>query len=93
MGDKAQLLAVLLIHLCLAVSADYEFYVSVDGSDLWDGSAEANVDGSDVGPWKTLNHAVNEIRKAREHSTHGVRNNIIFFNTPSASPNILPSVI
>ena len=86
MGAKSQLVALLLIHLCLAVNADLEFYVSVDGSDLWDGSAEANVDGSDVGPWKTLNHAVDEIRKARDQPTYDVRKNF-GFQDPSASPN------
>ena len=25
-----------------------EFYVSVDGSDSWDGTAEANIDGSGI---------------------------------------------
>ena len=42
-----------------------EFYVSVDGSDSWDGTSETNVDGSDVGPWQTLNHAFEELRTIR----------------------------
>ena len=42
-----------------------EFYVSVDGSDSWDGTAESNIDGSDVGPWQTLNHAIDELRRIR----------------------------
>ena len=42
-----------------------EFFVSNDGSDSWDGTSETNVDGSDVGPWKTLHHAVEEIRRLR----------------------------
>ena len=33
--------------------------------DSWDGTAESNVDGSDVGPWQTLNHAIEELRKIR----------------------------
>ena len=91
MGEKAQHVAIFLIHLCMAVNADYDFYVSVDGSDLWDGSAETNVDGSDVGPWKTLNHAVDEIRKAREHPTYDVSKSLGFiepltvYDTPTYS--------
>ena len=73
MRARSQLILIFIIHLCLAVNADLEFYVSVDGSDLWDGSAESNIDGSDVGPWRTLNHAVDEIRKARNHPTYDVR--------------------
>ena len=43
-----------------------EFFVSINGgSDSWDGTSETNVDGSDVGPWKTLSHAIEEIRKIR----------------------------
>ena len=42
-----------------------EFYVSVDGSDSWDGTSESNIDGSDVGPWQTLNHAMDELRQIR----------------------------
>ena len=42
-----------------------EFYVDVNGSDSWDGSSASNVDGSDVGPWRTLDHAVEEIRRLR----------------------------
>ena len=33
--------------------------------DSWDGTAESNVDGSDVGPWQTLNHAIEELRRIR----------------------------
>ena len=33
--------------------------------DSWDGSAASNVDGSDVGPWQTLNHAIEELRRIR----------------------------
>ena len=59
--------SIILLNLLslAAVRAEYEFFVSVDGSDLWDGTSESNVDGSDVGPWQTLNHAVEEVRKAR----------------------------
>ena len=43
----------------------FEFYVDVNGSDSWDGSSASNVDGTDVGPWRTLNHAVEEVRLLR----------------------------
>lgn len=51
----------------MAVSGQgLEFFVSNDdGSDSWDGTSESNVAGSDVGPWKTLGHAIQEIRKIR----------------------------
>ena len=43
-----------------------EFYVSNDsGSDSWDGTSETNVDGSDVGPWRTLSHAIHQVRQIR----------------------------
>ena len=57
-----------------------EFYVSVDGSDSWDGTSETNVDGSDVGPWKTLHHAVEEIRQMRP-------------NPPTADDHVILSVL
>ena len=59
---------ILTVFLCLAFAFGQasEFYVSNnDGSDSWDGTSETNVDGSDVGPWKTLSHAIEEIRKIR----------------------------
>ena len=54
-------------HFLIAVSGQgLEFFVSNDdGSDSWDGTSESNVAGSDVGPWKTLGHAIQEIRKIR----------------------------
>ena len=30
-----------------------------------DGSSESNVAGSDVGPWGTLDHAIEEVRRLR----------------------------
>ena len=48
-----------------ALGQNLEFYVSVDGSDSWDGTSESNIDGSDVGPWQTLNHAFDELRQIR----------------------------
>ena len=56
-----------LMHLCLenVSGQSLEFYVSVAGSDSWDGTSETNVDGSDVGPWLTLNHALDELRQIR----------------------------
>ena len=48
-----------------ALGQNLEFYVDVQGSDSWDGTSEANVDGSDVGPWRTLNHAIEEVRRLR----------------------------
>ena len=51
-----------------ALGQNLEFYVDVYGSDSWDGTSEINVDGSDVGPWRTLNHAVEEVRRLRPSS-------------------------
>ena len=48
-----------------ALGQNLEFYVDVYGSDSWDGTSESNVDGSDVGPWRTLNHAIEEVRQVR----------------------------
>ena len=48
-----------------ALGQNLEFYVDVHGSDSWDGTSETNVDGSDVGPWRTLNHAIEEVRILR----------------------------
>ena len=60
---------------------ELEFFVSNnDGSDSWDGTSEANVDGSDVGPWRTLNHAIEEIRKLRP-------------NPPTASDHVTVSML
>ena len=39
-----------------------EFFISVDGSDSWDGSNENHQDNTNIGPWKTLNHAIDELR-------------------------------
>ena len=60
-------LYLVLCHLLANISGqDLEFFVSNnDGSDSWDGSSETNVDGSNVGPWRTLGHAIEEIRKIR----------------------------
>ena len=59
--------ALVVFHTVASVSGQgLEFYVSNDdGSDSWDGTSESNVDGSDNGPWKTLDHAIREIRKIR----------------------------
>ena len=62
---KRMHLLLLLQLLSLASCADYEFFVSVDGSDLWDGTSDSHVEGTNVGPWQTLNHAVDEMRKVR----------------------------
>ena len=61
------LLFLALCHLLPNIVAqELEFFVSInEGSDSWDGSSETNIDGFDVGPWKTLNHAIEEIRKIR----------------------------
>ena len=43
-----------------------EFFVSVDGSDSWDGTSPDIPGGTNIaGPWKTLSHALSEIRKQR----------------------------
>ena len=59
---------------------DLEFFVSNDGSDSWDGTAESNVAGSDVGPWKTMHHAIDEIRLMRP-------------NPPTAGDHVTLSVL
>ena len=73
---------ILLCHLLSNVSGQgLEFFVSInDGSDSWDGTSEINIDGSDVGPWRTLNHAIEEIRKIRP-------------NPPSATDHVTISML
>ena len=75
------LLLVISDFISCTLGQELEFFVSNnDGSDLWDGTSETNVDGSDVGPWKTLNHAIKEIRKVRP-------------NPPSASDHVTVSML
>ena len=73
---------ILLCHLLSNVSGQgLEFFVSInDGSDSWDGTSETNIAGSDVGPWKTLSHAIEEIRKIRP-------------NPPTASDHVTISML
>ena len=62
---KLHQLIAIFVNICAAADVSgqtLEFFVSNDGSDSWDGTSETNVDGSDVGPWRTLHHAVEEIR-------------------------------
>ena len=42
-----------------------EFFISISGSDSWDGSSESHEDNTNVGPWKTLNHAIDQLRTLR----------------------------
>ena len=78
MKKKVPLASLILLHYLAAASAEYDYFVSVEGSDLWDGTSESHVEGTDVGPWQTLNHAVQEIRKVRPNPpTSGARFNSI----------------
>ena len=43
-----------------------DYYVSVNGSDDWDGTSPKNDPSSNVGPWKTIKHAINKIRQLRK---------------------------
>ena len=57
------------------LGSELEFFVSVDGSDSWDGTSpdipgETNI----AGPWKTLSHALSEIRKQRPRPDPGPEN-------------------
>ena len=45
-----------------------QFYVSLDGSDASDGSAPFHEEGTNIGPWKTLSHALSQIRKQRSNN-------------------------
>ena len=45
------------------VSAEY--FVSILGSDSWDGTSQEHIDVTDIGPWKTVQHALNKLRQAR----------------------------
>ena len=65
---ESHYLFTLLLFCCFLPNVSVqslEFFVSNDGSDSWDGTAESNVAGSDVGPWKTMHHAIDEIRLMR----------------------------
>ena len=85
-----QLIAI-FAHICAAnVSGQtLEFFVSNDGSDSWDGTSETNVDGSDVGPWKTLHHAVEEIRQMRPNPPTSADDHVILSVLPGK--HVLPS--
>ena len=48
-------------------AAEYEYFISTEGSDQWDGTSEAHVEGTNIGPWQTLNHAVKEITQLRPY--------------------------
>ena len=66
MRDFISTFVVLSLLHASVLGQDLEFFVSNnDGSDSWDGTSEINIDGSDVGPWRTLHHAIDEIRKIR----------------------------
>ena len=47
---KFGLTLILLLPICVenVFGQSLEFYVSVDGDDSWDGTAEANIDGSGI---------------------------------------------
>ena len=64
---KAKFFALTVLFLCVecASSESTEYYVSIDGSDSWDGASAYHIDDTDVGPWKTLNHAIESIRQLR----------------------------
>ena len=61
------ILAILVIcKPILGSESGLEFFVSVDGSDSWDGTSPDIPGGTNIaGPWKTLSHALSEIRKQR----------------------------
>ena len=82
------LLIVIQSHALLG--QNLEFYVDVHGSDSWDGSSASNVDGSDVGPWRTLNHAVEEARQLRP-SPPSLDSKVTIFMLPGVY--FLPSTI
>ena len=41
------------------------YYVSVEGSDDWDGSSSENIPFTNTGPWLTIKHAIEQLRKIR----------------------------
>ena len=42
-----------------------EYFVSIAGSDSWDGTSEHHESNTDTGPWKTLTHAIDALRQLR----------------------------
>ena len=59
----------------LGSGSGLEFFVSVDGSDSWDGTSPDIPGGTNIaGPWKTLSHALSEIRKQRPRPDPGPEN-------------------
>ena len=42
-----------------------EYYVSVKGSDEWDGTLPENIPSTKTGPWRTVKHAITQLRKLR----------------------------
>jgi hypothetical protein len=41
------------------------YFLSVNGSDKWDGTSDTNTPGTSKGPWQTFPHAIAELRKLR----------------------------
>ena len=60
--------------LCLGEGSDTEtsdrevpkqFYLGTEGSDNNDGKSPTHLNGTNSGPWKTLSHAITQIRRHR----------------------------
>ena len=58
----AQVTAYLLV---IQARSNTEYYLSVSGSDTWDGTSPTNTPGTNTGPWQSFQHAINELRKIR----------------------------
>ena len=61
-----QLFISLVVFSCMLfnIKAEPEYFVSVDGSDDWDGKRPVHGDGAS-GPWMTLQNAIEKLRQIR----------------------------
>ena len=46
-------------------SLEKEYFVSLNGFDDWDGTSPENKPGTNIGPWRTIDHAIQKLRTIR----------------------------
>ena len=61
-----------------AAANNEDYFVSTLGDDTWDGTSQEHIEDTDIGPWRTLGHAVQRLRQIRPNPpTADSRANII----------------
>ena len=45
-----------------------EYYISIEGSDEWDGTASENIPFTNTGPWLTIQNAITQLKNIRGYN-------------------------